>query len=840
MQLRPRVSIVMPVYNDEEWVAAALRSCMNQSVAEIEIICVDDASTDSSCEIIERARMNDSRITLIRQSTNRSAFQARRAGIFAATAPYVMFLDGDDELALDAVAAALAAAEESGADVVGFGVDVVVPEGVTVGRFASDMQPRHSELTGKDIISGLFPVGKIAQGHLWRYLWNVDLLLGAYAGIDEDLELYRANDIPVAFLALALAEKYISIEQQLYRYYWRRGVSGRAVDSVSVYEFYLGALDSIDSIRSSVDRIGLKMDDATGMRESYHSARLSIIQMILRYCTPIVDDELRAKCYAMLAQRAGAFEVLLAVSTFYREALPIIAEQVTRAPVLGPNVSTVLITAGNLGSGGVQGVVASQAKHLVDAGFRVVVGARTLESQVQKLPDGVELVEISGATTREKLVSFMGICRDYDIDAVIDHYILYYQDWPYFALAARDLSVPVIGWIHNFALRPVFDFNSRSSYLSKYLGLLSTVVVLSPTDVAFWKLRGVENVVFLPNPASPLLLKTPTRAAPRQAPRDRIRIVWWGRLQQHTKRVKELVDVAASLRAIGVEFKLTIIGPNSGDLTMADVADYAARRGVADAVDLVGTLHGEALRSAINQADVFMSTSVIEGYPLVLIEAQAMGLPVAMYELPWLAAVRENEGVLTSPQQQPRELARRIAALVEDPDEYTRRSAGSIAAARRTMSHDFGDLYTQLLMGTLPRELSPEPSFEDAKLLLNLSIDFHEHAVDSEGKRFSEVRFERDRERRYARRLRGKIDGMQRQLDAEHLVATERELRIAKLVKRVGRSKEPASIPAHLAAERASEPWPVRAVRPAGRAVLRLVPSLRPLARRVNRLIGRR
>ncbi|WP_051172372.1 glycosyltransferase [Microbacterium indicum] len=834
MQTPPRVSIVIPVFDDEEWVAASLRSCRAQTVSDIEIICVDDASTDGTCAVIEQFQAEDPRIRLIRQPVNRSAFQARREGILAATAPFVMFLDGDDELAPTAVEAALHVADTSGADVVGFGVDVIVPEGVSVGRFVSDMQPKHAELNGTEIVPTLFPVGKVAQGHLWRYLWTTELLRLAYNGIDENLELYRANDIPIAMSALAHATKYVSTEDKLYRYYWRRGVSGQVVESVEDFAFYLGALDSIDSISESMLGIAATLDDSAGLLDTYHSARLSIIQMILRYCTPIIDDDLRAECFARLESKAGYREILLAVSMFYRTALEFIAQFAPQARGLSSATKTVLITTGNLGSGGVQGVVVSQAKYLAEAGFRVIIGLRTFDGIVQEVPEGVELVELAGDNTRQKLESHYQIFRDYEVDALIDHYILYHDDWPYFTLAARSMGIPSIGWIHNFALRPVFDFNTRTSFLTRHLELMEKVVVLSKTDVAFWKLRGLDNVVALPNPASPMILDRPRRSAPRDAPIDGepIRLVWWGRLQQRTKRVLELVDVAAALRAMGVEFSLSIIGPDSGDLKAHDIQRAAVAKGVEDVVVLPGTLHGDELLAAIDSSDVFVSTSAIEGSPLVLIEAQAMGLPVVMYELPWLAALESNCGIVSSPQNEAGILAQEIAHLASDPATYVDRSRGSIAATDRTLSLEFGGLYTQLLTGQLPTTVSPEPTIDDAKLLLDLTVNFHEANASREGRYAARLREERDTAKRQARSL-------QLDLDAERRVATERELRIARLSKRVKKSANSSQQkgPTDTARERSNEPWAVRIVRPIGRGTLRLIPGLRPAARKFNRWV---
>lgn len=149
MPSAPRISIVIPVYNDEDSIGATLDSCLAQSLAEIEVICVDDASTDGTTEVIESYRARDSRIRLIRQGRNLSAFQARRAGILAAQADHVLFLDGDDRLTESAAQLVLAQASTSGADLVGFGVRIVRPDGRSGGSFESRLQPRHRSLQGR-------------------------------------------------------------------------------------------------------------------------------------------------------------------------------------------------------------------------------------------------------------------------------------------------------------------------------------------------------------------------------------------------------------------------------------------------------------------------------------------------------------------------------------------------------------------------------------------------------------------------------------------------------------------------------------------------------------------
>ena len=91
----PKVSVIIPVYNVEEYLQECLDSVVNQTLKEIEIICVDDGSTDNSLEILKEYAQKDNRITVIMQE-NLHAGVARNAGLSQAKGEYVHFLDSDD------------------------------------------------------------------------------------------------------------------------------------------------------------------------------------------------------------------------------------------------------------------------------------------------------------------------------------------------------------------------------------------------------------------------------------------------------------------------------------------------------------------------------------------------------------------------------------------------------------------------------------------------------------------------------------------------------------------------------------------------------------------------
>ena len=92
---KPRISIVVPVYNVEEYLEECIESIIKQSYPNIQIILVDDGSTDSSGLICDKYAQNDSRIEVIHQN-NAGLVEARKAGLKRTIGEYVGFVDGDD------------------------------------------------------------------------------------------------------------------------------------------------------------------------------------------------------------------------------------------------------------------------------------------------------------------------------------------------------------------------------------------------------------------------------------------------------------------------------------------------------------------------------------------------------------------------------------------------------------------------------------------------------------------------------------------------------------------------------------------------------------------------
>lgn len=90
------VSVIMPAYNSEAFISEAIRSVMEQTYTNWELLVIDDASSDSTCKVIQKFSRADDRIHILRNDSNQGTHQTRNKGIEAASGDFIAFLDADD------------------------------------------------------------------------------------------------------------------------------------------------------------------------------------------------------------------------------------------------------------------------------------------------------------------------------------------------------------------------------------------------------------------------------------------------------------------------------------------------------------------------------------------------------------------------------------------------------------------------------------------------------------------------------------------------------------------------------------------------------------------------
>lgn len=148
--MKELVSVIIPFYNEEQYIGDCLISLIKQTYKNIEIICVDDGSTDNGAMIVKAIQQSDSRISLIQQE-NMNAGTARNVGFSKAKGEYVLFLDSDDFFSPSMVERMLNKALSTNSDIVfctGYGLNVITTN--EIARMTSSANP--SFKTGKTMI----------------------------------------------------------------------------------------------------------------------------------------------------------------------------------------------------------------------------------------------------------------------------------------------------------------------------------------------------------------------------------------------------------------------------------------------------------------------------------------------------------------------------------------------------------------------------------------------------------------------------------------------------------------------------------------------------------------
>lgn len=143
--MKEKVSIIIPVYNLEKYIRAAVESVISQSYENWEAIIVDDGSIDNSSSIIDEYAHSDKRITAIHQ-VNSGVTSARRTALSYATGDFILFLDADDSLPKDSLSIFVAESKED--------IDIIVAPRLMICE-------GHSSIT-KPIVHGVFPACEFA------------------------------------------------------------------------------------------------------------------------------------------------------------------------------------------------------------------------------------------------------------------------------------------------------------------------------------------------------------------------------------------------------------------------------------------------------------------------------------------------------------------------------------------------------------------------------------------------------------------------------------------------------------------------------------------------------
>jgi len=289
------ISVVLPIYDVEDYLDECLQSLARQTVDDFEAVMVDDGSTDSSAAIAERFERRDRRFRLLRQP-NGGLSRARNAGIDAATGKYLAFLDSDDVLPPDAYELLLGAVERTGSDFATGNVQRLETSGCSQASFVAAAFGRMRLRTHVRRFAPLLE-DRTAWNKLWRRtFWDERKLRFPEGKLHED--------IPVVLPAHFQAGSVDVVSAPVYRY----RVRDRGTPSITQRRHELRALrDRLEAVEHVHGYIAAR--ESSRQRRRYER---SVLRHDLRYhldLLPEAGDEYRALLIdwaAAFLERAGS------------------------------------------------------------------------------------------------------------------------------------------------------------------------------------------------------------------------------------------------------------------------------------------------------------------------------------------------------------------------------------------------------------------------------------------------------------------------------------------------------------------------------------------------------
>lgn len=247
MNYKSLVSIIIPAYNAESYIKQCLKSILQQTYENLQIIVIDDGSMDNTYEICKSMQKFDNRIELYRQK-NSGPSAARNVGLQHVKGLYLLFVDADDNLHLEAIEKLVEAMETEKADLVCFEWKIVQNGQVVEEYSYSEKEARanRKQIFDNVLLNDFLNGG----GFLWNKMWRIAAIRSdTFISFDSDLKKYE--DKLWILKNLLRCKKVIYVKDKLYYYHlFPNSLSHIRPSIESARQFFLASDRIVEFVRS--------------------------------------------------------------------------------------------------------------------------------------------------------------------------------------------------------------------------------------------------------------------------------------------------------------------------------------------------------------------------------------------------------------------------------------------------------------------------------------------------------------------------------------------------------------------------------------------------------------
>jgi Glycosyltransferase len=728
-----KISIIIPVYNDELFLEQTINSCVSQTLRDIEIILIDDGSTDGSAAILDAWKQKDERISVYSLADNAGPWDARNLGVEHSTGEYIMFCDSDDELSLDACEILYAEMKKKPADILHFNTEIVncnnTPE-EKIEALRKYVRPRKGTIKGKDIILACFRDGTY-RWNLCNKLFHAELCRKVLTG-QPKMRLTFAEDALAYFLIAFHADSYHGYDsRELYRYHYGRGGSGQTTMSAMQFAEVCDSALIAKRMRACLEEAGADAELYEAVRK-FETIHLNIC--VNDYQTQ-VDEADKTECFDILLDAWPVADVATKLASSKRTDAYRLAKQirfskhmqVTRKPV--KTIGTYYFSVAN---GGTERVMSRLCYLWREMGYEVVLITEDLgQKDEYDFPEGIRRVYLpdrkksEGAEYRERGEILERSIRENGIDVVVYHAwtspLAFWDE-----MVIKSCGAAFVFHCHNIFTMSLLFARFDLKELATAPALADAVITLSEVDKTFW--QNFNNNVFQVN--NPFTGNFDDWSTSDCSGHD---ILWLARIAPEKRPYDALGILQGVLRTVP-DAKLHIVGAGWDKNFDKQFRKTIKEKNLTDNVVMYG--YQSNVMPFYQKASVFLMTSEFEGYPMTLQESMAAGLPIVMYDLPHLTVTKNNPGMIIVEQQNINGAARAIAELLSDDDRRKAMGKESRRYIDGLMKYDYVGTWTGII-NSLGEEHQPVVPEAERRMMETLICHHH----DGVAKRFGAIRY---------------------------------------------------------------------------------------------------
>lgn len=302
-----KISIIVPCYNCAPWLPKCLNSILDQTHTDLEVIAIDDGSTDETGSIIDMYAAKDPRIVAIHQ-TNAGLVAVREKGIQLATGEYIGFVDGDDSVTSDMFQRLLQNALQYDADISHCGMAFVWPDGSVDEHYGT------GEILEQDSFEGLRDLlnGQQIEPSLCNKLYSRELVKNSCL----DTSVLNNEDLLRNFVLFSRAKKSVFEDFCGYQYFQRSGSISK--DSTKVVSSFWHIVKArrliVDHCSQEIKPYAIRcwLSSFVNTVNQHYASTNEEMRSLCRKCREMLKKEKRNVHYLIRRQQIAAFLIIYA------------------------------------------------------------------------------------------------------------------------------------------------------------------------------------------------------------------------------------------------------------------------------------------------------------------------------------------------------------------------------------------------------------------------------------------------------------------------------------------------------------------------------------------------